>query len=66
MTRSAKQSLAVAACITAGLALSLPYVMPGFFEPLLHTAKGQLIAAQCAAVYMFALYLGWRFTRKSI
>lgn len=66
VTRSAKQSLAVAACITAGLALSLPYVMPGFFEPLLHTAKGQLIAAQCAAVYMFALYLGWRFTRKSI
>lgn len=66
VTRSAKQSLAVAACITGGLALSLPYVMPGFFEPLLHTAKGQLIAAQCGAVYSFALYLGWRFTRKSI
>lgn len=66
VTRSAKQSLAVAASITAGLAIMLPRVMPGFFEPLRHTTKGQLVAAQCAMVYLFALVLGWRFTRKSI
>lgn len=66
VTRSAKQSLAVAACITAGLAILLPRVMPGFFEPLKHTVKGQLIAVQCAAVYAFAIFLGWKFTRKSI
>jgi tight adherence protein B len=66
VTSSAKQSLAVAASITAGLAIMLPRVMPGFFEPLRHTVKGQLIAAQCAAVYAFAVFLGWKFTRKSI
>ncbi len=66
VTRSAKQSLAVAACITAGLAIMLPRVMPGFFDPLKGTMKGQLVAAQCALVYVFALMLGWRFTRKSI
>lgn len=66
VTRSAKQSLAVAASITLGLAIMLPRVMPGFFEPLRHTVKGQLIAAQCAAVYAFAVFLGWKFTRKSI
>lgn len=66
VTSSAKQSLAVAACITAGLAIMLPRVMPGFFDPLRNTTKGQLIAVQCAAVYLFAVFLGWRFTRKSI
>jgi tight adherence protein B len=66
VTRSAKQSLAVAACITAGLAIMLPRVMPGFFDPLKNTTKGQLIALQCFAVYSFAVFLGWRFTRKSI
>ena len=66
VTRSAKQSVIVAACITAGLAIMLPRVMPGFFDPLLASTKGHLVAAQCAAVYAFALFLGWRFTRKSI
>lgn len=66
VTRSAKQSLAVAACITAGLAVMLPRVMPGFFDPLKNTTKGQLVALQCVAVYAFAVFLGWRFTRKSI
>ncbi|MBS2015316.1 MAG: type II secretion system F family protein [Deltaproteobacteria bacterium] len=66
VTRSAKQSVVVAACITAGLALMLPRVMPGFFDPLASSTKGQLLAAQCAAVYLLALFLGWRFTRKSI
>lgn len=66
VTRSAKQSLGVAASITAGMAIMLPRVMPGFFEPLAHTVKGQLIAAQCAAVYLFAIFLGWKFTRKSV
>lgn len=66
VTRSSKQSLAVAACITGGLAIMLPRVMPGFFDPLTTTTKGQLLAAQCALVYLFALVLGWRFTRKSI
>lgn len=66
VTRSAKQSLAVAACITAGLAIVLPRVMPGFFDPLRATTKGQIVAVQCALVYAFAIFLGWRFTRKSI
>lgn len=66
VTRSAKQSLAVAACITAGLAIMLPRVMPGFFDPLATTMKGRLIAVQCAGVYALAVFLGWRFTRKSI
>lgn len=66
VTRSAKQSVVVAACITGGLALMLPRVMPGFFDPLTSSTKGQLLAAQCAGVYVLALVLGWRFTRKSI
>jgi tight adherence protein B len=66
VTSSAKQSVAVAACITLGLAICLPRVMHGFFEPLRTTTKGQIIAVQLAALYLFALFLGWRFTRKSI
>jgi len=62
----AKQSLAVAAAITASLALFLPRVIPGFFDPLRDTLKGQIIGAQCVIVFLFALFLGYRFTRKSI
>lgn len=66
VTRSAKQSLAVAACITSGLAIFLPRVMPGFFDPLRDTVKGQVIALQCAIAFFAALYMGWRFTRTDI
>lgn len=66
VTRSAKQSLAVAASITAGLAVMLPRVMPGFLDPVVTTTKGQVVLLQCVLVYFFALFLGWRFTRKSI
>ena len=66
VTRSAKQSLAISASVTAGLAITLPYVFPGFFDPLRTTVKGQLYVGQMALVYLAALYLGYRFTRKSI
>jgi tight adherence protein B len=66
VTRSAKQSLGVSAVVTLGLAVALPQLFPGFLEPLRNTVKGQLYAAQMAFVYLFALYLGYRFTRKSI
>ena len=66
VTRSAKQSVAVAAAITAGLAIFLPRVVPGFFDPLRDTLKGQLVALQCAAVFFLALFLAYRFTRTSI
>lgn len=66
VTRTAKQSLAVAAGITTSLAVFLPRVMPGFFDPLRDTVKGQVVALQCAIVFFAALYLGWRFTRTDI
>lgn len=63
---AAKQSLFLAASITGGFVVFLPYAMPGFLDPMKETLKGQLIAAQCAAAYFFAIFLGYRFTRKSI
>jgi len=66
VTRSAKQSLGVSAAVTAGIALMLPRMFPGFLDPLKYTVKGQIYAGQMIAVYLLALYLGWRFTRKSI
>ena len=66
VTRSAKQSLAVSAAVTAGIAIMLPRMFPGFLDPLRNTIKGQIYAGQMIAVYLLALYLGYRFTRKSI
>ncbi len=66
VTRSAKQSLGASAAITVGIAAMLPHLFPGFLEPLRTTLKGQVYAAQMFIVFFFALYLGWRFTRKSI
>jgi tight adherence protein B len=66
VTRSAKQSLAVSATVTAGIAIMLPRMFPGFLDPLRTTLKGQIYAGQMIAVYLLALYLGHRFTRKSI
>jgi len=66
VTRSAKQSLAVSAAVTAGIAIMLPRMFPGFLDPLKDTIKGQIYAGQMILVYMLALYLGYRFTRKSI
>ena len=66
VTRSAKQSLGVSAAVTAGIAIMLPRMFPGFLDPLKDTAKGQIYAAQMICVYLLALYLGYRFTRKSI
>lgn len=66
VTRSAKQSLAVSAAVTAGIAVMLPRMFPGFLDPLRTTLKGQIYAGQMIAVYLLALYLGYRFTRKSI
>jgi tight adherence protein B len=66
VVRSAKHSLAVSASITAGMALVLPHLFPGFLDPLRHTIKGQVYAGQMALVYLLALYLGYRFTRKSV
>lgn len=66
VTRSAKQSLLVAATLTVGLAVILPRAVPGFFEPLVATTHGRVIAVHCVVVYLFAIFLGWRFTRKSI
>jgi tight adherence protein B len=66
VTRSAKQSLAISATVTLGIALMLPRMFPGFLDPLKQTVKGQIYAAQMIAVYLLALYLGYRFTRKSI
>jgi tight adherence protein B len=65
-TRSAKQSLGVSATVTAGIAIMLPRMFPGFLDPLRDTIKGQLYAGQMIAVYLLALYLGYRFTRKNI
>jgi tight adherence protein B len=66
VTRSAKQSLAVSAAVTAGIAIMLPRMFPGFLDPLKNTLKGQIYAGQMILVYLLALYLGYRFTRKSI
>lgn len=66
VTRSAKQSLGFSAVVTAALAIGLPYMFPGFLEPLRTTLKGQIYAGQMVLVYFLALYLGYRFTRKSI
>ncbi len=66
VTRSAKQSLAISAAVTLGIAIMLPRMFPGFLDPLRQTVKGQIYAAQMIAVYLLALYLGYRFTRKSI
>ena len=66
VTRSAKQSLAVSAAVTAGIAIMLPRMFPGFLDPLRNTVKGQIYAGQMILVYLLALYLGHRFTRKSI
>jgi tight adherence protein B len=65
-TRSAKQSLGVSAAVTAGIAIMLPRMFPGFLDPLRDTVKGQLYAGQMIAVYLLAIYLGYRFTRKNI
>lgn len=66
VTRSAKQSLAVSASVTAAVAIALPRMFHGFLDPLRDTLKGQIYAGQLAAVYVLALYLGYRITRKSI
>jgi len=66
VTKSAKQSLMVAAALTAGLAIMLPRVVPGFFDPFIATTSGRVVASQCVLAYVVALFLGWRFTRKSI
>ena len=66
VTRSAKQSLAISAAVTAGIAIMLPRMFPGFLDPLRTTLKGQIYAGQMIAVYCLALYLGYRFTRTSI
>lgn len=66
VSRTAKQSLAIAATITVGLAVMLPRVVPGFFDPLRTTLKGQITVAECAIVFCLALYLGYRFTRTDI
>lgn len=66
VTRSAKQSLAISASVTISLAFVLPHIFPGFLDPLRTTLKGQLYAAQMVVVFLSALYLGYRFTRKSI
>jgi tight adherence protein B len=64
--RGAKISLAMTTGLTAVLAGVMARFVPGFFDPLLRTTHGRVILIQCAAAYLFALYLGWRFTRKSI
>lgn len=66
VTRSAKQSLGVSAAVTGGIAIMLPRMFPGFLDPLRNTLKGQIYAGQMLAVYLLAIYLGYRFTRKSI
>ncbi|WP_394836804.1 type II secretion system F family protein [Pendulispora rubella] len=66
VTLGARQSLLIAAAITACLAFFLPRVVPGFFDPLRDTVKGQLVVAQCVFMYFSALYLGYRFTRMDI
>jgi tight adherence protein B len=66
VTRSAKQSLAISASVTVCLAAGLPQIFPGFLDPLRTTLKGQVYTAQMIVVFLVALYLGYRFTRKSI
>lgn len=66
VTRSAKQSLAVSAAVTVGIAIMLPRMFPGFLDPLRDTVKGQIYAGQMIVVFLVALYLGYRFTRTSI
>jgi integrase len=44
----------------------LPQIFPGFLDPLRTTLKGQVYTAQMIVVFLVALYLGYRFTRKSI
>jgi tight adherence protein B len=66
VTRSAKQSLYISAGITAGLAAGLPYLFPGFMDPLRNSIQGQIVLANLAGLYLLALFLGYRITRKSI
>jgi tight adherence protein B len=66
VTREAKQSFGLAAAIVLTMGIMLPRMMPTVFEPMFHSTKGQLVLVQCAAAYLVALFLGWRFLRKSI
>jgi tight adherence protein B len=66
VTRDTKMALVANALFTIIIVGVVDRVMPSFFEPLRTTTKGQLFAMQAAGVYLFALYLGYQITRKSV
>jgi tight adherence protein B len=66
VTRGARISLGIAAAVAVGFLIFLPRVIPGFFDPLKETVKGQLILLQGGIVFILALYLGYRFSRSDV
>jgi tight adherence protein B len=66
VTRDAKLSVGIAALTTAVMAVMMPRFMPGFFDPVLATLKGQIMLVQAAGAYVLALFLAYRFTRTDI
>jgi tight adherence protein B len=66
VTRRAKFSLLVAAATSLMVAIALPLVLPEAYRPIVESASGRLILAQCALVYLAALYIGYRVTRLEV
>jgi tight adherence protein B len=64
--RGAKQGLATSTLMTIGMAIALPRLFHGFLDPLKNTTKGQIMLSQMIVVFCLSLYLGYRFTRKSV
>lgn len=65
-TNSSKQSVGLAAAMVIALAVFLPRAIPGFFDPLRDTLKGQIIVLQCVIVFLLAIFLAYKFTRQNI
>jgi tight adherence protein B len=63
---TSKWAVYIAVVTVVGIVVTMEKMLPGFFEPLRTTAKGQIVAGQLALAFVFALYLAFRFTRKSV
>jgi tight adherence protein B len=66
VNREGKLALGGSALITLLLPVGMHMMMPTFMAPVFHTAKGQAFLLQCAVGFLFALFLGYRFTRTDV
>jgi tight adherence protein B len=66
VTRDSKRALLLAAALAGLMVIALPRLIPGFFDPLRDTPRGQAIALQCLVAYVFALFLGFRFLKVNV